>query len=423
MPVLHGLRQVRQRFQGHDHRQIHAHAGSLLHQMREGRSVPGRRQHRQHLAVERRARGVVQRHAPPATTSIPDRRSSTASPSRIEIISLGGLVSGLSSDDLLNGICQPRNPELANAFALLGWSQNCGVGIQRIMDAYADASDYHSAARRPGIGRRRPADTLAPASVHRRRRPRAHRRQPGSHRPNATRSPPCPARRRAPRTPPGRTSSGWRHRPPASASPAASLEAMTLRLLATARLPALPAPRSRPRYSWTRTAAPASCAIWETTGQGRPAGALPRHAVSPRLTRHGRAAPAPRCRPRPPGVGPVTPSGHSTVTSVTLYGLTAMATCTCADDNRYSLTSCRISPRGGSHVLQRPLVPAARPCRGLDAHRRRPPPQTAPTPRQPRRHVERDLHRLVADIHQLDIAPRPLIAPWPTRTAVWVLPG
>ena len=133
-------------------------------------------------------------------------------PSRIEIISLGGLVSGLSSDDLLNGICQPRNPELADAFALLGWSQNCGVGIQRIMDAYAEASDYPQLRVGPGsvavvlpITSRLhcpPTTTLRP-------RHRRHRLPP----PNATPSPPCPARWRAPRTPPGRTSSGWRRRP------------------------------------------------------------------------------------------------------------------------------------------------------------------------------------------------------------------
>lgn len=59
--------------------------------------------------------------------------------SRIEIISLGGLVRGLDVNDLLNGICQPRNPALADVYARLGWSENCGTGIQRIMDAYADS--------------------------------------------------------------------------------------------------------------------------------------------------------------------------------------------------------------------------------------------------------------------------------------------
>ena len=55
---------------------------------------------------------------------------------RIEVVSLGGLVGGLQVNDILNGVCQPRNPELAGVFELLGLTQNCGLGIQRILDAY-----------------------------------------------------------------------------------------------------------------------------------------------------------------------------------------------------------------------------------------------------------------------------------------------
>lgn len=55
---------------------------------------------------------------------------------RIEAVSLGGLVTGLETNDLLNGVCQPRNPWLADAFALLGASDNAGLGVQRIMEAY-----------------------------------------------------------------------------------------------------------------------------------------------------------------------------------------------------------------------------------------------------------------------------------------------
>lgn len=156
-------------------------------------------------------------------------------PSRIEIISLGGLVSGLSSDDLLNGICQPRNPELANAFALLGWSQNCGVGIQRIMDAYADASDYPQLRVGPGS-----VAVVLPILS------RLHLSTDD----DAQSAPPAPAPTAKRYAFPamsgemaGPTNTAgpnivWLVAPaPASASPAASLEAMTLRLLATAGLP------------------------------------------------------------------------------------------------------------------------------------------------------------------------------------------
>ena len=156
-------------------------------------------------------------------------------PSRIEIISLGGLVSGLSSDDLLNGICQPRNPELADAFALLGWSQNCGVGIQRIMDAYAEASDYPQLRVGPGS-----VAVILPILS------RLHLSTDD----DAQSAPPAPAPTAKRYAFPamsgemaGPTNTAgpnivWLVAPaPASASPAASLEAMTLRLLATAGLP------------------------------------------------------------------------------------------------------------------------------------------------------------------------------------------
>ncbi|WP_314686977.1 ATP-binding protein [uncultured Bifidobacterium sp.] len=55
---------------------------------------------------------------------------------RMEVVSLGGLVTGLETNDLLNGVCQPRNPWLADAFELLGMSENAGLGVQRIMEAY-----------------------------------------------------------------------------------------------------------------------------------------------------------------------------------------------------------------------------------------------------------------------------------------------
>ena len=58
----------------------------------------------------------------------------------LEIVSLGGLTDGLEINDLLNGVCQPRTPRLAELFADLGLCENCGTGIQRIMDAYAQSA-------------------------------------------------------------------------------------------------------------------------------------------------------------------------------------------------------------------------------------------------------------------------------------------
>ena len=155
---------------------------------------------------------------------------------RIEIISLGGLVPGLSSDDLLNGICQPRNPELANAFALLGWSQNCGVGIQRIMDAYADASDYPQLRVGPGS-----VAVVLPilSRLHLSTDDDAQTAAPPAPAPTAKRYAfPAMSGEMAGPTNTAGPNIVWLVAPaPASASPAASLEAMTLRLLATAGLP------------------------------------------------------------------------------------------------------------------------------------------------------------------------------------------
>ena len=55
---------------------------------------------------------------------------------RIEVISLGGLVQDLQINDLLNGVCQPRNVVLVGLFEKLHLSGNCGSGIRRIMNSY-----------------------------------------------------------------------------------------------------------------------------------------------------------------------------------------------------------------------------------------------------------------------------------------------
>jgi len=55
---------------------------------------------------------------------------------RIEFVSLGGLVSGLSIDDIMNGASQARNEKLANLFYRLKLVEACGTGIIKIMESY-----------------------------------------------------------------------------------------------------------------------------------------------------------------------------------------------------------------------------------------------------------------------------------------------
>jgi len=58
----------------------------------------------------------------------------------IEFISLGGLLPGLSSDDIRSGISQPRNKDLAEVFHRLRLIESYGTGIRRIFSLYADCS-------------------------------------------------------------------------------------------------------------------------------------------------------------------------------------------------------------------------------------------------------------------------------------------
>ena len=57
---------------------------------------------------------------------------------KIEFVSLGGLVSGLSKEDILRGISQTRNKKIANIFYRLKHIEAYGTGIQRIFDLYAE---------------------------------------------------------------------------------------------------------------------------------------------------------------------------------------------------------------------------------------------------------------------------------------------
>lgn len=55
---------------------------------------------------------------------------------RIEIVSLGGLVKGITIEDIKNGISQSRNTIIANVFYRLKLIESYGTGIKRIVEAY-----------------------------------------------------------------------------------------------------------------------------------------------------------------------------------------------------------------------------------------------------------------------------------------------
>ena len=58
----------------------------------------------------------------------------------IDIISIGGLVPGLSREDIMNGISQPRNRNLAEMFHRLKYIESYGMGIRKILSLYSDSS-------------------------------------------------------------------------------------------------------------------------------------------------------------------------------------------------------------------------------------------------------------------------------------------
>ncbi len=57
---------------------------------------------------------------------------------KMEFISLGGLLPGLSPDDIRSGISQPRNKNLAEVFHRLRLIESYGTGIRRIFNLYKD---------------------------------------------------------------------------------------------------------------------------------------------------------------------------------------------------------------------------------------------------------------------------------------------
>ena len=59
----------------------------------------------------------------------------------IEFISIGGLLPGLSPDDIRSGISQPRNKELADIFHRLRLIESYGTGIRKIYNLYAKCTE------------------------------------------------------------------------------------------------------------------------------------------------------------------------------------------------------------------------------------------------------------------------------------------
>lgn len=58
----------------------------------------------------------------------------------IEFISIGGLLPGLSADDIRSGISQPRNRKLAEVFHRLKLIESYGTGIRKIYALYKDCA-------------------------------------------------------------------------------------------------------------------------------------------------------------------------------------------------------------------------------------------------------------------------------------------
>ena len=55
---------------------------------------------------------------------------------KFEIVSMGGLIDGITIDEIFKGISSSRNPNLANIFYRLKYVESYGTGIGRIMDSY-----------------------------------------------------------------------------------------------------------------------------------------------------------------------------------------------------------------------------------------------------------------------------------------------
>ena len=58
---------------------------------------------------------------------------------RIEFTSIGGLLKGITLEDIRLGISVCRNPKLANIFYRLELIEAYGTGIQKIIDSYSES--------------------------------------------------------------------------------------------------------------------------------------------------------------------------------------------------------------------------------------------------------------------------------------------
>ena len=61
----------------------------------------------------------------------------------IEFISIGGLLPGLSPDDIRSGISQPRNKSLADIFHRLRLIESYGTGIRKIYNLYSNCAEIY----------------------------------------------------------------------------------------------------------------------------------------------------------------------------------------------------------------------------------------------------------------------------------------
>ena len=61
---------------------------------------------------------------------------------RIEFVSIGGLVKGMTMQDVMGGVSQSRNMVLANIFYRLELIESYGTGIRRIMESYEGRMEH-----------------------------------------------------------------------------------------------------------------------------------------------------------------------------------------------------------------------------------------------------------------------------------------
>ena len=58
---------------------------------------------------------------------------------RMEFVSIGGLVKGITVIDIMNGVSQPRNSIIADVFYRLELIESYGTGIRKIFESYSEA--------------------------------------------------------------------------------------------------------------------------------------------------------------------------------------------------------------------------------------------------------------------------------------------